>query len=111
MVVEESNMPYTKICVAAALQRYLDLTPIAVRIRDIAGALATVHDVPVSVLSVEAPVDLLPDVETMEEKIERYARPLREAGLEVEVAIRKGRPSHMPTHGCSSIRRWAVSNW
>ena len=24
-------MPYTKICVAAALQRYLDITPIAVR--------------------------------------------------------------------------------
>jgi nucleotide-binding universal stress UspA family protein len=86
-------MSYTKICVAAALQRYLDLTPIAVRIRDIAGALAKVHGVPVSVLSVEAPVDLLPDVETMEEKIERYAEPLRADGLEVEVTVRKGKPS------------------
>jgi nucleotide-binding universal stress UspA family protein len=86
-------MAYQKICVAAALQRYLDLTPIAVRIRDIAGALAKVHGIPVSVLSVEAPVELLPDVETMEEKIERYANPLRVEGLEVEVTIRKGKPS------------------
>ena len=86
-------MAYTKICVAAALQRYLDITPIAARIRDLAGVLAAAYKVPVSVLSVEAPVELLPDVESMQEKIERYAGPLRAAGLEVEVSIRKGRPS------------------
>jgi len=83
-------MPYTKICVAAALQRYLDITPIAARIRDIAGVLAAAHNAPVSVLSVEAPVELLPDVETMEEKMERYAEPLKAKGLDVAVAIRKG---------------------
>ena len=86
-------MPYTKICVAAALQRYLDITPIAARIRDLAGKLAAADNAPVSVLSVEAPVELLPDVETMEEKIERYAEPLRAKALEVDVAIRKGKPS------------------
>jgi len=86
-------MSYSRICVAAALQRYLDITPIASRIRDIAGALATAYAAPVSVLSVEAPVELLPDVETMEEKIERYAEPLRAAGLEVDAEIRKGKPS------------------
>jgi len=86
-------MPYTKICVAAALQRYLDITPIAARIRDIAGVLAAAHNAPVSVLSVEAPVELLPDVETMKEKIERYAEPLKAKGLDVAVAIRKGKPS------------------
>ena len=86
-------MPYTRICVAAALQRYLDITPIAARIRDLAGVLAAAHNAPVSVLSVEAPVELLPDVETMEEKIERYAEPLRVEGLEVEVCVRKGKPS------------------
>jgi len=86
-------MPYTKICVAAALQRYLDITPIAARIRDIAGVIAAAHNAPVSVLSVEAPVELLPDVETMAEKIERYAEPLRVEGLEVEVTIRRGKPS------------------
>jgi len=87
-------MSYTKICVAAALQRYLDITPIAGRIRDLAGLLAAAYSIPVSVLSVEAPVELLPDVESMEEKIERYAEPLRGKGLEVDVMLRKGRPSH-----------------
>lgn len=86
-------MAYTKICVAAALQRYLDITPIAARIRDLAGVLAAAYSVPVSVLTVEAPVELLPDVETMEEKIERYAEPLKVAGLEVDATIRKGKPS------------------
>jgi nucleotide-binding universal stress UspA family protein len=93
MVSEESIMPYTKLCVAAALQRYLDITPIAARIRDLAGVLAAAYTVPVAVLSVEAPVELLPDVETMQEKIERYVGPLRAAGLEVDATIRKGRPS------------------
>ena len=86
-------MTYTKICVAAALQRYLDITPIAARIRDLAGVLAAADNAPVSVLTVEAPVELLPDVDTMEEKIERYAEPLRAAGIEVDAAIRKGKPS------------------
>jgi nucleotide-binding universal stress UspA family protein len=86
-------MAYTKICVAAALQRYLDITPIAARIRDLAGVLAAADNAPVSVLSVEAPVELLPDVETMEEKIERYAEPLRTQGLEVDASVRKGKPS------------------
>jgi len=86
-------MSYTKICVAAALQRYLDITPIAARIRDLAGVLAAAHSIPVSVLTVEAPVELLPDVESLEEKIERYAEPLKVEGLDVEVTIRKGKPS------------------
>lgn len=86
-------MAYTRICVAAALQRYLDITPIAARIRDLAGVLAAAYRVPISVLSVEAPVELLPDVETMEEKIERYAEPLRVEDLKVDIALRKGRPS------------------
>jgi nucleotide-binding universal stress UspA family protein len=86
-------MAYTRICVAVALQRYLDITPIAARIRDLAGVLAAAYRVPISVLSVEAPVELLPDVETMEEKIERYAEPLRVEELKVDIALRKGRPS------------------
>jgi nucleotide-binding universal stress UspA family protein len=93
MFREEASMSYTKICVAAALQRYLDITPIAARIRDLAGVLAAAYNAPVSVLSVEAPVELLPDVETMEEKIERYAEQLRVDGLKVEAAVRKGKPS------------------
>ena len=86
-------MAYTRICVAAALQRYIDITPIAARIRELAGVVAAADTAPVSVLSVEAPVDLLPDVETMEEKITRYAEPLRIEGLDVDAAVRRGKPS------------------
>lgn len=86
-------MPYTRICVAAALQRYLDITPIAARIRDLARNLALADNARVWVLSVEAPVELLPDVETMAEKLVRYAEPLVADGIEVETVLRKGRPS------------------
>ncbi len=86
-------MPYTRICVAAALQRYLDITPIAARIRDLARNLALADNARVWVLSVEAPVELLPDVETMTEKLGRFAEPLVADGIEVETVLRKGRPS------------------
>jgi len=86
-------MPYSRICVAAALQRYLDITPIAARIRDLARTLALADNARVFVLSVEAPVELLPDVETMAEKLARFAEPLVADGIEVETVLRKGRPS------------------
>jgi len=86
-------MAYSRICVAAALQRYLDITPIAARLRDLAGVLAGAYDIPVAVISVEAPVELLPDVETTEEKLERLAAPLREQGLVVSTKLLEGRPS------------------
>jgi len=86
-------LSYSRICVAAALQRYLDITPIAARIRDLAGVLAAAHGASVSVLSVEAPVELLPDVDSMVEKLERYAAPLTAEGFDVDVALRKGKPS------------------
>ena len=86
-------MAYTRICVAAAMQRYLDITPIAARLRDLAGVLALADDLPVTVVTVEAPVDLLPDVETTEEKLERLAAPLREQGLKVNTNLLEGRPS------------------
>jgi nucleotide-binding universal stress UspA family protein len=90
---EEAAMAYSRICVAAALQRYLDLTPIAERLRDLAGVLARAYDIPVAVVSVEAPVELLPDVETTAEKLERLAAPLSEQGLVVSTRVLEGRPS------------------
>ena len=86
-------MGYRRIVVAAALQRYLDLTPIAVRIRDLGADLAATHGAPIHLMSVDAPVELLPGVETTQEKLDRYATPLRERGLEVMVALEEGRPS------------------
>ncbi len=86
-------MTYTRICVAAALQRYIDITPIAARLRDLAGVLALADNAPLTVVTVEAPVELLPDVETTEEKLERLAAPLRELGLKVNTSLLEGRPS------------------
>jgi nucleotide-binding universal stress UspA family protein len=86
-------MSYSKICVAVALQRYLDITPIAARLREIAIVLAQDSGAGLAVLSVEAPVELLPEVETMEEKLERFVEPIRESGLGVLAELRKGRPS------------------
>lgn len=86
-------MAYTRICVAAALQRYIDITPIAARLRDLAGVLALADNAPLTVVTVEAPVELLPDVETTEEKLERLAAPLRELGLKVNTNLLEGRPS------------------
>ena len=86
-------MAYTRICVAAALQRYIDITPIAARLRDLAGVLALAENAPLTVVTVEAPVELLPDVETTEEKLERLAAPLRELGLKVNTNLLEGRPS------------------
>jgi nucleotide-binding universal stress UspA family protein len=85
-------MAFRRICVAVALQRYLDFTPIALRQREVARAVAVDGKALVAVLTVEAPVELLPDVETTAEKLDRFASGLREAGLEVEAVLRRGRP-------------------
>lgn len=86
-------MSYRTICLAVALQRYLDITPIAARLRELAMALARDSGAGLAVLSVEAPVELLPEVETMGEKLERFVEPIRVAGLELQAELREGRPS------------------
>jgi nucleotide-binding universal stress UspA family protein len=96
-------MAYRRVCVAVALQRYLDFTPVTLRQRELVQMIAGGSGALVAALSVEAPVELLPDVETTAEKLERFARPLREAGLEVEIALRQGRPSRAIT---DFVRSW-----
>jgi nucleotide-binding universal stress UspA family protein len=86
-------MSYRKICLAVALQRYLDITPIGARLRDVAVAIARDSGAPLAVLSVEAPVELLPEVETMGEKLERFVEPILQSGIEVHAELREGRPS------------------
>jgi nucleotide-binding universal stress UspA family protein len=86
-------MAYRRIVVAAALQRYLDFTPIALRIRDLGADLAGLYQSPIHMLSVDAPVDLLPGVETTEEKLDRFAAPVRDRGIEATTCLREGRPS------------------
>lgn len=86
-------MSHESICVAVALQRYVKLTPVAMRQREIATILAQHYGAKVGVVTVDAPVALLPHLETTESKLERYVEPLREAGLAVNSAFREGRPS------------------
>jgi nucleotide-binding universal stress UspA family protein len=85
-------MAYSNLCVAVALQRYLDFTPVALRQRELATILARSWGACVHVLSVNAPVPLLPDLETTEEKLERYVEPMRAEGLTVTSALREGHP-------------------
>ena len=86
-------MEYQTICVPVALQRYLGFTPISLKQRDFAVKLAEVYGAGIHVLSVEAPVPLLPGVESTEEKLNRFVEPLTSGGIEVVAALRKGRPS------------------
>lgn len=86
-------MAYRRIVAAVALQRYLDFTPIALRVRDLAALLARSCGASLTMLSVDAPVELLPGVETTRDKLERLCEPLRAAGTEVAAVLREGRPS------------------
>ncbi len=88
-------MPYTRICVAVALQRYLDFTPVALRQRELAMVLARSYGSAIRVLSVNAPVPLLPEVETTEDKLARYVEPLAAEGLDVQSRLLEGTPSRM----------------
>ncbi len=87
-------MGFERICVPVALQRYLDFTPVALRQREMAGVLARQYGATLHMLSVDAPMALLPDVETTAEKLTRFIEPLTEEIPEVVTALREGRPSH-----------------
>lgn len=86
-------MVYQSICVAVALQRYLDFTPVALRQRAVARAMAIVNGAKLTVVSVDAPVDLLPHLATTAEKIQRFVDPLAEEGISVHTMLRTGKPS------------------
>ncbi len=86
-------MPYQTICVAVALQRYLDFTPVALQQRAVARAIAIVNEATLTVVSVNTPVDLLPHLATTEEKIQRFVEPLTADGLSVNTILRTGKPS------------------
>jgi nucleotide-binding universal stress UspA family protein len=91
--MEVAIMSYKTICVPVALQRYLGFTPISLRQRDLAVKLAGAYGADLHVLTVEAPVTLLPGLETTEDKLKRFVNPLVEQGIQVVTALRKGRPS------------------
>ncbi len=86
-------MKYSRIVVAAALQRYIEPPPVAVRSREVGIALAKEHKAPVDVIAVDAPVRLLPGTESTEEKLNRFVEPFRNAGIEVRTHLLSGKPS------------------
>ena len=86
-------MTYSRIVVAAALQRYIEPPPVAVRAREVGIALAKEHKASVDVIAIDAPVSLLPGVESTAEKLNSYIEPFRDAGVEVKAHLLNGRPS------------------
>ena len=86
-------MTYARVIVAAALQRYIEPPPVAVRARETGIAMAKEHNVPIFAITVDAPVALLPDVESTGEKMDRFVEPIRNAGIEVHPRLMSGRPS------------------
>jgi nucleotide-binding universal stress UspA family protein len=93
LVTAGGTMAFEIICVPVALQRYIDFTPVALRQLELAQALSQVHGATLHLLSVNAPVALLPGVESTEEKLERFAHSLDGDCPEVVTAVREGKPS------------------
>lgn len=80
------------VLLAVALQRYATVPPFAVALRDVAADLARFHRAPLTVLSVHTPFRQMPERESTEAKLARFAAPLLEAGLSVESMVREGSP-------------------
>ena len=96
-------MGYRRIVAAVALQRYLDFTPIALRIRELATLLVQASGASLHILSADAPVELLPGVETTADKLDRFAEPLRDAGIAAATVLRQGRPSRVISEYVSEV--------
>lgn len=92
------------IAVAVALQRYVDVPPVAARQRDLALALARQTGLPVRVLSVEAPVALVPSALSLDDKLRGYVAPFEEAGVPVDVQVRHGRPAAVVLEWARDVR-------
>ena len=65
-----------RILLPVALQRYVDAPPVAVKQRDLAQLLATASGAHITVVSVEAPLHLVPTAESVEQKLNAFVEPL-----------------------------------
>lgn len=86
-------MSYQTIFVPVALQRYVGFTPVALRQRELAIALARQFNAEVRILSVDAPIKLLPHLQSTEAKLESYAEPFAEEDIRHQTTFREGKPS------------------
>ena len=97
-------MKYSRVVVAAALQRYIEPPPVAVRSREVGIALAKEHKAPVDVIAVDAPVRLLPGTESTEEKLNRFVEPFRNEGIEARSHLLSGKPSDQILEFLATLR-------
>ena len=80
------------ILLAVALQRYGDITPRAIAVRDVASDMAEFYNAPLAVLTVHVQLALMPEGEDTEQKMERFLAPLIDRGLRMESIVREGSP-------------------
>jgi nucleotide-binding universal stress UspA family protein len=80
------------ILLAVALQRYADITPRSMAVREVAADMARFYETPLTVLTVHVQLALMPEGESTEEKMARFLAPLIEQGLQVESMVREGSP-------------------
>lgn len=89
-------MAGNRILVAVALQRYSNITPLAVAIREVAAEHARASGASLTVMTVHFPVAKIPEArQRTEEKLDRFITPIVEEGLEVETRIVEGSPRVM----------------
>lgn len=82
-----------KICIPVALQRYVAPTPVVLRQIEMGKILASHYGAELAIVTVEAPVPLLPHLEATEVKLENLAAPVVTDGYNVTVRYDEGIPS------------------
>jgi nucleotide-binding universal stress UspA family protein len=82
-----------RIVLAVSLEHFVDLTPVALRLREVALTQARKHLATVDVVTVENPVSEVTGMETTEEKLARFMHPFREFGIEARGHLLCGKPS------------------
>lgn len=83
----------TCLCVPVALQRYVRPPPVAQRQLALAMTIAKAEGARVCVVSVEAKLPLLPQAESVREKLQAFVQPLLDAKLDVTFDVLEGRPA------------------
>ncbi len=89
-------MAGNRILVAVALQRYSDITPLAVAIREVAAEHARASGASLTVMTVHFPIAKISEArQRTEEKLDRFITLLVEEGLEVETRVVEDSPRVM----------------
>ncbi len=86
-------MKTPRIVLAVALERFVDLTPVALRLREVAIEQARKRSAFVDVVTVECFFYKVNGLETTEEKLTRFMEPFRESGIQAQGHVLYGKPS------------------